>query len=45
MVSFRPAVEEQTVAPAPEKVVVLLIEKGERGLVSGRPMRVQEKAC
>lgn len=25
-----PAVEEQTVAPAPEKVVVLVIEKGER---------------
>lgn len=31
MVSFSPALEEQTVAPAPEKVVVLLIEKkGER---------------
>lgn len=44
MVSFTPAVEEQTVAPAPEKVVVLVIETG-RGLVSGRPMKVQEKAC
>lgn len=30
MASFRPAVEEQTVASAPEKVVVLVIEKGER---------------
>lgn len=30
MASFRPAVEEQTVAPAPEKVVVLVIEKEER---------------
>lgn len=30
MVSFSPSVEEQTVAPAPEKVVVLVIEKGER---------------
>lgn len=30
MVSFSPAVEEQTVASAPEKVVVLVIEKGER---------------
>ncbi|KAF3700744.1 Transcription factor IIIB 90 kDa subunit [Channa argus] len=28
--SDSPVVEEQTVAPAPEKVVVLLIEKGER---------------
>lgn len=40
MASFRPAAEEQ--APAPEKVVVLLLKK-RRGLVSGRPRRAQEK--
>ena len=43
MVSFSAEVEETTVTAAPEKVVVLVIEKG-RGLVSGRPRKVQEKA-
>lgn len=42
MVSFSPAVEEQTVAPALKRLLCWLLKKG-RGLVSGRPMEVQGK--
>lgn len=48
MASFRLLLQEEDAAPAPEKVVVLIVEnqiKTRRGLVSGRPAKVQDEVC
>lgn len=57
MVPFTAAVEEQTVGPAPEKVVVLRIEKEERpgvgathgsageGLLTVQPLCLVSRPC